>query len=379
MNDLTNIEIPTENFIAFRKKVFSLNKKLEKRGLAPISIDNIRSGIMKIKTEHGNTFHVDSLIFDIKGEYPLIEGYDFVAFIDHTENMILSENHEVDVEPFRYRQTCDHCGSRRKRSKTYILQNKETGELVQIGSTCITAFLGVYGESLQEIVSAFTTLIFTKEKYENPESSKCGSYTLMVPSCEVINVAAKLIRDFGFVPSGDDDSTKELTKIWFFGSEHARQMNFPEGYDFKNLEDVYENVEKFVATAEDSPFIRNCQQIVENGYVSMKYFGYVAGMVQSWNKSMNTKKETDHNEFSFIPVGEKVKETAVYKGYRCFEGYYGLTYLHTFENEDHCFVWFTSKALDATEGETYTVTATVKENKEYKGTKQTVITRAKVA
>lgn len=149
MNELTNIEIPTENFPAFEKKLISLNKKLAKRGLAPMTIENKHTETMTVKDENGKTFYVEVQVFDIKGEYPLIEGYDFVAFIDHTENMILSEKPEMDLEVFRHRRVCDHCGSNRKRSKTYILQNQANGELIQIGSSCVKAFLGVCGETFK--------------------------------------------------------------------------------------------------------------------------------------------------------------------------------------------------------------------------------------
>ena len=59
MNELTNIEIPTENFPAFEKKLVSLNKKLAKRGLAPMTIENRHTGTMMVKDENGKTFYVN--------------------------------------------------------------------------------------------------------------------------------------------------------------------------------------------------------------------------------------------------------------------------------------------------------------------------------
>lgn len=71
---------------------------------------------------------------------------------------------------------------------------------------------------------------------------------------------------------------------------------------------------------------------------------------------------------------------AVYTNFHTFDGYYGLTYLHTFVKDGYTFTWFTSKDLEELEkGDIVTLKGTIKEHKEYKGYKQTVVTRCKIA
>lgn len=81
----------------------------------------------------------------------------------------------------------------------------------------------------------------------------------------------------------------------------------------------------------------------------------------------------------------------VYEG--CSYSYYddGTRHIYTFRDEDgNCLVWKTQKVIDcydeqteewtdAEVGDTIVMNATVKEHSEYKGTKQTVITRPKIA
>jgi hypothetical protein len=81
----------------------------------------------------------------------------------------------------------------------------------------------------------------------------------------------------------------------------------------------------------------------------------------------------------------------VYEG--CSYSYYddGTRHIYTFRDADgNCFVWKTQKVIDcydeqteewtdAEVGDTIVMKATVKEHSEYKGTKQTVITRPKIA
>jgi len=83
-------------------------------------------------------------------------------------------------------------------------------------------------------------------------------------------------------------------------------------------------------------------------------------------------------------VGDKVTLTLTYKGYHTFETYYTyygeLNYIYTFEDENgNTFVWVTSASKDFEENKTYTVKATIKAHKEYKGVKQTNLTRCRVA
>jgi hypothetical protein len=75
---------------------------------------------------------------------------------------------------------------------------------------------------------------------------------------------------------------------------------------------------------------------------------------------------------------------------RQFDGRYGRTNCFNFADEQgNCIVWFTQNALCiyseergewgyAEVGDKVTMRATIKEHGEYKGTKQTVVTRAQV-
>ena len=79
-------------------------------------------------------------------------------------------------------------------------------------------------------------------------------------------------------------------------------------------------------------------------------------------------------------------------GVRSFETYYGDKYVYTFSDQsNNVYVWFTSKAYivhkcleDSTRdefahpGDVVHIKATVKDNTEFQGTKQTVLTRCRV-
>lgn len=82
-------------------------------------------------------------------------------------------------------------------------------------------------------------------------------------------------------------------------------------------------------------------------------------------------------------VGEKVEKLVTLKRVNCFEthfGYYEQTVgIYVFEDENkNVLIWKTASAPNVEIDETVTIRGTVKELNEYKGTKQTVLTRCKI-
>lgn len=67
----------------------------------------------------------------------------------------------------------------------------------------------------------------------------------------------------------------------------------------------------------------------------------------------------------------KVTLTAV----RSFDGFYGTSFIYTFTHGENVLVWMTSSCKDIEIGEELLLTGTVKEHSEYKGIKQTKLSR----
>ena len=89
-------------------------------------------------------------------------------------------------------------------------------------------------------------------------------------------------------------------------------------------------------------------------------------------------KEKSAEESEYVgSIGDKSEFDVTVTGCFGFESQYGYTYVNTFKTTDNnVLVWITSsKAFDI--GKTLKIKATIKEHKEYKGTKQTVLTRVK--
>ena len=78
-------------------------------------------------------------------------------------------------------------------------------------------------------------------------------------------------------------------------------------------------------------------------------------------------------------VGDKKHEVVgTVTGVRLIEGDYGTTTLYTFTTaEGHIYKWFSSNSRGWVEGDAVHIAGTIKAHDEFRGTKQTVLTRCK--
>lgn len=69
----------------------------------------------------------------------------------------------------------------------------------------------------------------------------------------------------------------------------------------------------------------------------------------------------------------------MYTGSVSFDGLYGTTYIHKFIDYNHnIFIWKTGGYVDADSGDVVTIKGVIKEHNEYRGEKQTILTRCKI-
>ena len=77
-------------------------------------------------------------------------------------------------------------------------------------------------------------------------------------------------------------------------------------------------------------------------------------------------------------IGEKIQFAAKVTSNRSFETRYGICRAIVFQDQnENVYVWYTA-AKDLPEGSSYEITGTIKDHSEYKGVKQTILTRCKV-
>nr|DAJ19464.1 MAG TPA: DNA-directed DNA polymerase III [Podoviridae sp. ctgHy19] len=106
-----------------------------------------------------------------------------------------------------------------------------------------------------------------------------------------------------------------------------------------------------------------------------------SGFIMDYVKSIREQYVADHapkTEY-FGSIGDKVEREVKLIHRAGFDTMWGTTFVYTFvDSEGHQFVWKTSCYLDQSEGSTLILRGTIKAHSEYRGSRQTELTRCKV-
>ena len=154
-----------------------------------------------------------------------------------------------------------------------------------------------------------------------------------------------------------------------------------------NAEEVKEVVEKALAwiaeQSEDNNYIHNVKVLTTQQYITYKDFGFVASLIPTYNKAMQIEmkkreqQKADSNSSFVGNVGERVTfEVQLIECVASWDTQYGVTFVYKMVDADgNVYTWKTGKSVANKKA---TVIGTVKEHKEFRGIKQTELTRCKI-
>lgn len=327
-----------------------------------------------------------------------VNGWRFIGTVDKTEqgNLIRSTCEDV-VVPERYRTSeleCEHCHSARHRKSTYIIYNDDTKEFKQVGSSCLCDFTGgLSAEGTAEYIALFDELI----KGEAP----CEGYTYekWFDIKKVLSYAVEIVNLVGYTSTtGWGESTRSRVadnyryddqSLWS-KSDKKDVEDFRAKYhpDFERPEVVAEVeaiLNYFLDNTEESDYMKNLKILAFAPYIRAKDLGYVVSMVPTYNKHMDKvraakKAEIEGQTSTHVAtvgarVSFKIDSVTVVAGWYNDFGY--TTRYKIVDDKGNVYMWDTSSTI-YTEDRPDTLTGTVKKHDEFRGVKQTWLTRCKV-
>ena len=327
-----------------------------------------------------------------------VEGKNFV-------NINLTGNDFGLVVPPKYFTTnpctCDYCKTNRKRNKTYLVVNRETGEWKQLGKECLKLF--VTGIDV-DAIATFESFIKEAECAANPADEFFYNRRFkFVKVVDALALACAVYRERGYLATKDavgnpnDFSNKNIVQ---------RKLAHKYGFDndFLNItnsvrseideidlkidsaiakEDVEVAVE-MVSRFPDDTYYNNLKAIVSNEYIPLNKLGLLVSIPKAIDRYEEEKrgqeeKEKRAAESNYLgSVGEKISVNFVSgREVACCETQFGLLHIYEFKDASgNTVVWKSSSGKDIPESGV--VAGTVKSHEEYNGIKQTVILRAKI-
>lgn len=406
MEDLKQFEIPQVRLEGFMNSITKLQKRADKLGVGRIEIATsepyikiISNGLFKSKVPHVQV--------TVTGEAPVLAGWMFVARFDFSNEfgLLIKKVAKAEQIPSRYMiedgdpKLCEHCNNRRQRRRAYIVKHVETEEWKQVGNTCVKDFTGGvtpeklarYWGYIAEIYAMEIGSLDDDGGYDGPRSRMEYGELLLG---EYLTRVACVSRMEGFISKAQasrndyDIPTAQVVINWMYARKKEEMK------PYRHFEVTPEDAvlaQEAIKWAEgisdkeawDNEFIMNLRNIARAGTVPIYHTGQAGYMVQAYLKAMGRIEEQEKRAEGSEYYPAEVKERFEIEGVKLtfhttFETQYGLTHLYKFNKDGYTFVWFASSGQGLVPGDVVSFKATIKKFEEYKGTKQTIITRAKI-
>lgn len=373
------------------EKIDKINERCAKKGIP---------GGLKVEwtreIEEVNNFGVKiekiSYLTKITGIAPKLPGWSFIATLDYDQHaglIVRGYPGAAPVDRTTLREGwCDHCQTNRLRHVTYVMRNDETGEQVQVGSSCIKDFTGW---------NALPYMSADKDVSEFSGGFGGGPKDVTVLSALAISWAC--VKEYGFKRSNEPGATKGMVMDVIdppkrnkqnadYLNELARISKYSEEMYGKaeELREFILNDSQFpLSDRSDYPF--NMKAIIGAKKVSFRNLGLLASAPQAWARFLEktfiqkaAKIETPDVHIGNVKERWELTVTVETVNYKAND--YGTTSIYTLLDADgNVFKWFASNDVleeFVDSKEPVTIQGTIKSHGEWKGIRETHLTRCKV-
>lgn len=280
---------------------------------------------------------------------------------------------------------CDHCGKRVHRNSVVILEN-EQGERKVVGTSCVKEFTCGLDGALVASFNEYMRFLVSKDYelscllqgeslddvyYDYPSIRR--SYSV----ANVLSIASIIIDKYGWEPASSMNAT------WKRVYEYAD--------DNVEIEDEAIKAIEWIKSLKDGEFggsyLFNIRQIVDAEYCSANFFSLLVSLIPTfrkheYNRLLNEQREANKTVSNFVAnIGDKITETLTYITSYSYQSMYGSGFFHIFADDNgNIFKWSTGTGIShiVPKGQKVIVTGKVKNHEEYRGERQTVLTRCKL-
>lgn len=407
-------KIPEENFGSLEKKLTRILNKCAKYGNA-FRYERIGEHFedVTVAEETGEVdwdgrpitklikYTVKFIDIDVEGTAQLND-WQYAASLEYTpQGNIIAGVAGMEI-PERYYTSepwCEHCQTKRDRKYSYIVYNTQSGEYKQVGKSCLADFThGLSAEYAALCESFFKELEMSQQGF----SGGYGKTYYKVD--EYMTCVAETIRLYGYAKR-DGYSTSTATRAEaIYKYSHNYRVNLSEeklakeaianGYDATNTQSVElaKTVREWViANEKNDNYMHNLKVACALECGDYTVIGLLASAFPTYDRELAHEAERRAKEAREAAeraqstwmgaVGARVSFViSEFRTVTSWETMYGTTYIYKItDGAGHVATWKTSKCIFDERATGKTITGTIKELNEYRGVKQTELTRCKIA
>ena len=389
-------EIFEGNMERLEAKLTRIANKCKKYG-CDFTYEKVGETFRELEDEDGQKYTARFIQVEAAGK-AVINDWQFIASVEHTEKgNIINRTCNIEV-PERYytgQPVCEHCKSRRYRKNTYIVRNINSGEFKQVGKSCLQDFTnGLSAEMAAAYISLYECLI------EGEAPGPGCHIERYIDLKEALQFIAETVDKFGYVKTQERGRSTASRAGDYYAAEHGlvygktkeeydREMAAV-AFDHKSpkvLALVAEALDWILSQDETNNYIHNLKTVCSLPYVRWKNFGILASLFPSYDRerAYKARKEAEAKAREAEAVSQYVgavkdRITIEVESVDCvtsWETEFGITRVYKIIGADgNVYTWKTTKWLD--DG-IKTSIGTVKAHTEFRGVKQTEVTRCKVA
>lgn len=391
--------IPEQNIERLRNKIDKIQKKCAKYG-CEFHYEEV-SDYVETKTVHDvetgsdYTFTTKYINVEVEG-VARIGNWSFAGVIDHLDHgniiNLVSDTFKAPERYLKCSPKCEHCNKIRSRKNTFLVYNEATEEYKQVGRTCLKDYTGLDAEICARMETFFDSI----KKDEEVDIARFYSNTNFryYDVVDVLLHAKHLVDRDGYKKSlyyedlewfPEYTSTKEDVFKWFGSKEWDEYTPCDE--DVQYVEELI-NYFKQIDIRKTDDFLLKLNIICSEEFVASKHIGLLVSALPAYYRVLqDAKREEERSKQEALDslskfvgsVGDRVEvKCATFKTVYSFDTQYGTCWIYRFTDDDNnVYTWTSSNAIE--DDEVIAIKGTIKEHKEYKGVKQTVLTRCRVS
>ena len=378
----------SEELAATRAKVAKLQQRAVRKGFTGrIEVAAVPSS-RGYQSAGGLPVTVHGFDVTITGEPPRYHGWRFVAAVEAVEGgTVISyppgSTTQVSNDQIRAGE-CDHCHTTRDRRSTVLVAHDDTGQVLQVGRSCLKDFLG------HNTLPVFLT---SDEVANTLGGNLAGTAAAWDVHC-VLTYAAAAVESFGWTPASASEQgrvpTRDLVRLALTGGRGADQLRDQLAPHLAEATARAPQIrtDLLAGLPGESGYEANLATVLRGEAVEARHLGLaVSAIIAHQRLIADRARETSRREAAETvdyagTVGEKVTLTGTVRTAMRVDGF-------TYRSPDQVLLVVdcgaavakmttaASWAYRLKVGDPLTVTGTVKAHTEWNGIKQTVLTRPK--
>lgn len=284
---------------------------------------------------------------------------------------------------------CAHCRTRRNRNLTVLLRSGETGEIRPVGRNCLTEYTG--GAIRAEVLTELTAL---RERFAAATGGVFESLSDSAPTAIVVALAARYVALHGYVRSGEyglgiQPTADRVRGALGWTGKGERPAVLPVDLTADDTAAAVADIELVLSSTEtDSSYIANLIEVATPEWAQFTGRRNAVGLLASLPgaaERMRTRRVETVIEPSRVNAwigeeGTRREFTGTLVSVRFIDNEFGGSDLVIIDTPEGTVKIFgkAAAAHDFAPGDTMTVVGRITDHEEWKGLRQTRITRVKI-